>query len=473
MKLPSASTAFLTAFLAVIPSLAFAQTQSSASASAITPGSKATDEFALRDLVECTPRDGLPRFFQKLNAGQPVKIGYLGGSITAQNGWRVQSRAWLKKQFPQAQIDEINAAIGGTGSDLGVFRLKSDVLDKKPDLLFVEFAVNDAGAKPGNIRKSMEGIVRQTWRTLPDCDIAFVYTVTAGEINGLKSGKMKRSESVMEEIADYYRIPSIHLGVEIAQLEKDGKLLMKSPDAYVARPSGDELNESANLPTDAKGRILFSKDGVHPYLDTGHALYTQSIIRSIPAIRAAGDAVVTRSGKSVAPHALPAPFVVDNWENARLIPFGSTPALRIAGPAVALDAKKNEVARQFSNRLPNLWKFEPGATLNFKFRGIKVMLYDVLGPDSGALEVTLDGAKREVKRIDGYCTYRRLGTSSTGDNLAPDTVHEVSVRVLDGGVDKRNILFERNRADFDKSPEKYQGSNWYVGAILLVGELVE
>ena len=77
-----------------------------------------------------------------------------------------------------ATISEINAAIGGTGSDLGVFRFKQDVLVQKPDLVFIEFAVNDGGATPEQIFRCMEGIVRQTWSALPECDICFVYTLT-------------------------------------------------------------------------------------------------------------------------------------------------------------------------------------------------------------------------------------------------------------------------------------------------------
>ncbi|AHF93743.1 acyl-CoA thioesterase [Opitutaceae bacterium TAV5] len=425
--------------------------------------------FAPRDLKEVSPRDGLPRFFRKLEDGKAVRIGYLGGSITAQKGWRVQSRAWLQKQFPKAQIEEINAAIGGTGSDLGVFRVQSDVLDRKPDLLFVEFAVNDAGASPDRIRKAMEGIVRKTWRAVPDCDIAFVYTITKNDMAVLRTGKMKRSESVMEDVADHYGIPSIHLGVEVVRLEAEGKLVMASPDARVERPSGDELDVSSGIPTDAEGRILFSKDGVHPYLDTGHALYTQAIIRSIPAIRAAGG----KSSQSSA-RTLPAPLVADNWENARMIPFGATPAaigIRIDGPATLLDPATDARARSFASRLPGLWKLEPGATLRFRFRGTRAAVYDLLGPDCGALRVTIDGKTTGQRRFDGYCTYHRLGTTVLGDGL-PDAEHTVEVTVLADAVDKKNVLFERNRDDFDKSPEKYVGSNWYAGALFLLGEPV-
>jgi len=46
------------------------------------------DDIPLAKAVECSPRAGLPNFFAKLQAGKEVHIGYLGGSITAQAGWR-------------------------------------------------------------------------------------------------------------------------------------------------------------------------------------------------------------------------------------------------------------------------------------------------------------------------------------------------------------------------------------------------
>jgi lysophospholipase L1-like esterase len=80
-----------------------------------------------------------------------VTVAYLGGSITAMNGWRNKTTDWLRTTYPGATFKEIHAAIGGTGSDLGVFRLGRDVLAHKPDLLFVEFATNDGGQPPEQI----------------------------------------------------------------------------------------------------------------------------------------------------------------------------------------------------------------------------------------------------------------------------------------------------------------------------------
>ena len=59
----------------------------------------------LRPLAESNARLGMPNLLEKLKAGEPVKIAYLGGSITAQNGWRVLSRNLIQRIFPNEIVD--------------------------------------------------------------------------------------------------------------------------------------------------------------------------------------------------------------------------------------------------------------------------------------------------------------------------------------------------------------------------------
>ena len=319
----------------------------------------AADNYPLRDAVECSPRGGLPNFFAKLEKDADVTIAYLGGSITAQPGYRVLSEKWFAAQYPKSKIKGIHAAIGGTGSNLGVFRLQRDVLQHHPDLLFVEFAVNDGGASPSQITKAMEGIVRQTWTNLPDCDIVFVYTIVAGNVKNLQAGKMKRSASVMEAIADHYGVPSIHLGIEAAELEKAGKLVMKDPDAQMTAVSGNDVNfDGEKLPMTKDGIIVFAKDGVHPYTSTGHQLYVKAIQRSTPDIKIAGR------GK-IGEHKLPSPLEPANWEAAKMIALSKD---MITGKATELPNDKG-LGKSFGKRMPSVWNFEPGASLSFKFKG--------------------------------------------------------------------------------------------------------
>lgn len=410
----------------------------------------AADEFPLVPAQECRPRNGLPNFLAKANTtGAEIKVGYLGGSITAQNGWRPKTLAHFQKTWPQAKFSEINAAIGGTGSDLGVFRLKQDVLDHKPDLLFVEFAVNDGGAQPEQIFRCMEGIVRQTWRALPDCDICFVYTITEALVPAMLDGQFQRSASAMEKIADHYGIPTIHMGMEVAKLAKEGKLVWKAP-----LPKTDE-EKKAN-----EGKFIFAPDSVHPHVETGHELYLAAIVRSLPTIQAAS--------KTPAKHTVGEPFIATNYEQAKLLPIT---AAKLSPGFQLLDAVKDEFGKRWANRMTTLHKgSQPGDTLTFKFKGTRCAIYDIVGPDCGQVIVTLDDqAPTIIPRIDAYCTYHRLSNLLIGTNLE-DKVHTVKLEIHPEQPDKAAIL-AKNGNKIDK-PERFNGTAFYPGAILLVGEIV-
>jgi hypothetical protein len=411
-----------------------------------------------RKTQECVPRNGLPNFLKKAQAGSRLKVAYLGGSITAQPGYRVKTLAHFRAIYPQSQFEEINAAIGGTGSDLGAYRVEQDALRHHPDLLFIEFAVNDGAALPKDIVRAMEGIVRKTWRLLPECDICFVYTFTESLLPELRAGQLNRSAASMEVVADHYGIPTVHLGLEAVRLESEGKLLMRAPEAKVERVSGDALNQAAPIPVSPDGKIPFSMDGVHPYVDTGHALYSQAWIRSLPKM----------ASEKAGPRSLPSPLEPLNFENTAVVPLAS--AAR-SGSWTELPAD-HVFSKQFSQRIGKVWKGEPGAELTFRFKGHSVKLYDLLTPDSGLLEVSVDGKTSERRRFDSYCVYSRIGSVTLATGLDPNAVHEVRIRVLPGPLDKEKILFERNRAEFSKDPARFKEHFWYGGAILLCGEWI-
>lgn len=408
-------------------------------------------ETTLRDAVELRARNGLPNLMERLSkqTGEPVRVAYLGGSITAAPGWRVKSLEWFQRRYPEAKFEEINAAIGGTGSDLGVFRLEQDVLRHRPDFLFVEFAVNDGGAAPERIHQAMEGIVRKTWRANPRTDICFVYTVSEPFLADLQAGRCSRAASAMEEVADHYGIPSIHLGIEPARMVTSGELVFKAE-----RPAAADL---------LKKPWVFSSDGVHPLVETGHELYLQAIARSWERLEAQGG--------TPAAHELARPFREDHWEAAKLIPLRD---IELEGTWQLLDSQQHDLAKRFTRFLPELWQTgEPGASLRFRFRGSLAGIYDLVGPDCGQLSLKLDGKPAAVRpRFDGYCTSHRLQTFQIGSELDPEVVHEVRITLDAKQPDKKAILFERNRPDHDKNPNKYAGTNWYAGSVMLLGELV-
>jgi hypothetical protein len=417
------------------------------------PMAQAQGPETLRDAVECTVRRGLPNVFQKWWMGKDVRVGYLGGSITAQNGWRPKTLAWFNAQHPNSTTTEINAAIGGTGSDLGVFRLRQDVLDRKPDLLFVEFAVNDSTTPTDRILRAMEGIVRQTWRANPTIDICFVYTLTEGMLGDFDSGKFPHAAGVMEQVADRYGIPSIHMGFEVAHLHRQSKLIFTG---QATKAEADKMAQN--------GQILFSPDGVHPYEGSGHELYFQAIKRSFAAIEQAGVAP--------GPHTIPSPILADNWEGAKLVPLNG---IGLSKDWQKLTPAQDKKAEEYSRYLPGLWKANrPGTTITVQFKGTSMLVYDLLGPDCGQISIQVDKLPAyTVARFDQFCLYHRLGVLPVADSM-PFGVHTVTLRILPDQPDKLKILHTRkeNVAIANLDPKFYNDTAWYAGAILVVGDIL-
>jgi hypothetical protein len=350
---------------------------------------------------EFRARDGLPNVFAKLKAGGPVRIAYLGGSITAAAGWRPKTLAWFRAQYPKADVVEINAAISGTGSDYSACRLQGDVLVQKPDLVFLECRVNGGG---GFEAKSVEGVVRHIWRDNPKTDICFVYTIHQGMLKDLQAGKTPWFGPIQEAVANAYGIPTIDLGVEIARREKEGSLVFKG-DAPVA------------------GKLLFSQDGVHPG-DEGHAVYCEVIARSMLKMASTGAAQ---------PHALPAPLEAANWEAATLLPVTSAALsagwvpVDIAGDAVYTDDRGRTHAM-----LRGAVKCDrAGATVMVKWNGTTVGMSDIPYGEPCVVEAVVDGGKPvTVQRVQTekkrkYARFWYLPEQAPGEHTVTFTVKHI------------------------------------------------
>lgn len=387
-------------------------------------------------LAESQPRGGLPNVLAKLREGKEVRVAYLGGSITAARGWRVLSLVWLKERFPGAQLSEINAAISGTGAELGVSRLQKDVLVHKPDLIFVEFAVNGAGTGQRAVR-TMEGIVRQARRAIPDVDICFVYTLSAGQVPTMQADKPPELVKRMELVAEHYALPSIYLGLEVARMAGRGELVFSG-----TRGAAPE------------GKVLFSEDGTHPLLDTGHPLYMAAIARSWPGIEKA-------SAAAGAP-ALPKPLDEANWQWAKLIPISE---IARSGAWRVVQASEPP-AKAAPQTFPSLMVAgNAGDSITFEFSGTAFGLYCLKGPDAGNFTVTIDGGEPvHGTMFDATCETDRWRPKVWfyPQDLAPGR-HTVRVEVSPVRPEKQEILARAGKR-IDK-PEQLEATRLYVGFV--------
>lgn len=167
----------------------------------------------------------LAAVMKKAAAGEKVTIACIGGSITQGTiaGGKLDSSfdyigsysdiyfKWWEDTFPDTEFEFINAGIGGTDSYLGVHRVQEDVLDFKPDLVLVEYSVND-----GNdlfYKKSYDNLVR---KILLSENSPAVMLLFMGQTNGTNA------QGTHVFIGFNYNIPMISYASLIEELMKSG-----------------------------------------------------------------------------------------------------------------------------------------------------------------------------------------------------------------------------------------------------------
>tara|TARA_B110001450_G_scaffold245185_1_gene257999 strand:+ start:1053 stop:1766 length:714 start_codon:yes stop_codon:yes gene_type:complete len=86
--------------------------------------------------------------------GHSVPAGYFKTpNVNTLDSYPFQLLKRLKERYPYAVINIINTSIGGENSVEGVKRFDSDVLIHKPDILFIDYSLNDRGV---GLEKSYE-----------------------------------------------------------------------------------------------------------------------------------------------------------------------------------------------------------------------------------------------------------------------------------------------------------------------------
>ena len=127
---------------------------------AYTLGGELTPTMIANSRYNAGNRVRLSNVIKKLQAGEDVTVVYLGGSITQGTSagndlcYARLTNNWLEEKFPDANITYVNAGIGATGSYIGVHRADKDVLSHDPDLIFIDFSVNDTTERTEKIGRA-------------------------------------------------------------------------------------------------------------------------------------------------------------------------------------------------------------------------------------------------------------------------------------------------------------------------------
>lgn len=245
--------------------------------------------------AETATAGGFTAFDRRAKAGERLEVVFFGASLTwganasdqSETSYRAVIRDRLEEHYPLAHFHCRDSAIGGTGSQLGAFRLDRDVLARKPDLVFVDFTANDDIYKDDpESMASYESILRRlAIAGIPVVQVAFPFkwNIKTAELPTMK--RLARHRALAEAYGNGWgdAVTWICQGVDAGRLR---------------------IND------------LWVTDGVHPH-DPGY--------REFAAAAWAGYLAAVESGK--VPTVPAKPLHPDTYLTLRRFPVASLPTL--------------------------------------------------------------------------------------------------------------------------------------------------
>lgn len=190
-----------------------------------------------RSLMQLGNTSRLQRVIKRARAGEDVTIAFIGGSITQGAGaipihtkcYAHQTYAEFAKCFGTGEnVHFVKAGVGGTPSQLGIIRFERDVLRDgmiEPDLVVVEFAVNDEGDETKGV--CYESLVRKIL-TLPNQPaVVLLFSVFAYDWN---------LQDRLGPIGKHYELPMVSIkdavSPQFCLKKNEGRVLTKNQFFY-------------------------------------------------------------------------------------------------------------------------------------------------------------------------------------------------------------------------------------------------
>jgi hypothetical protein len=137
----------------------------------------------------------IKRAIDKAKNGEDVTIAFIGGSITQGAGAiPINSNCYARKTFEglcrlagkgtDKNIHYVKAGVGGTPSELGLLRYDREVLKGqtiKPDIVVIEFAVNDEGDETNG--RCYDSLARKIYNGYGNPAVILLFSVFADDYN--------------------------------------------------------------------------------------------------------------------------------------------------------------------------------------------------------------------------------------------------------------------------------------------------
>lgn len=294
----------------------------------------------------------LAKVIKQLQNGGSVTVSYLGGSITQGSSagdelcYAKLTSDWLVEQFPDAKIVYANAGIGATGSYIGIHRAERDVLERSPNLVFVDFSVNDTSDRMSINNSAYESLIRKLWNS--DSQPAIICLAMTQE-DGTSV------QDAHYEIAKKYDIPMISYRNAILDVIDKGYIVW------------DDISD----------------DNIHPNVQ-GHAVLTQMITNYLQSVIDNVDNIDTTE-----PELPEADASGTKYENAEIVVPGDE---RCTATGIFMEHNSNfgNFGQPWVAKVPTGTEITGGLEFTVNAKNIGV-LYGKVTSSGGILDVYVDG----------------------------------------------------------------------------------
>ena len=352
-------------------------------------------------------------FAKRAETGDRLTVVFFGGSLTwgarASNPQTTSYRAIigqkLEEKYPKAHFKFVDSAIGGTGSQLGAYRLERDVLAYKPDLVFLDYTLNDdAYRTTPDTLASQEAIIRRIISEA-HCPVIQMFLAAKSFVTDGTTEKMTRRTAHIE-IAKAYDVPCGDAIVLMQDKFKKGEIDLDKiwlPDSF---------------------------DTCHPG-DKGYALYAEAAWNAFN--KAVADKVVCH-----VPEKMLNADTYMHVARVKLSALGPLPqGWRTRSPSTDYCAFDFLMTRWLddvtiaSNFVPKsrdkTSPTEPAKPLKLAFKGSTVLFFGESTPRSAKCKVTIDGKETQFDTC-------QLGPNNTGrmlqivaEGLDPSVEHSIQI----------------------------------------------
>ncbi len=335
-------------------------------------------------------RARLRRCLQRAEAGESLCLGVLGGSITQgacaepeENCYARRLLSRWRERFPNTEPRLVNAGIGGTDSRFGAARAEADLLAHRPDLVVLEFSVNDENSEA--FYESYEGLVRRVYGDACRPAVILLMNCRYDDLSG--------AEEMHLRVGRHYDLPCLSLRAVLAPALRAG------------------LVRAGEL----------SPDGLHPN-NRGHALLASLLTALLERVQA-------EPGREAEPP-MPAPLTANAWEHSRRL---RNPELSAHTEGFVPDLRPQASIRELFRR--GYTARQVGDRIRLRVSGTEIAVQyrkSVRRPAPVALAI-LDGQEERAVRLDanfeenwGDCLYLQ-----TLQRHGPGGEHELEIRIAE------------------------------------------